>query len=307
MPLSDLRVALVGPGRVGTSLARWATARGATLTWVAASRASGADSLARELGAQPCAASDLSSEGLDLLLLAVPEPALEPLARSLALRPQADCALHTAGGSGAEVLEPLRAGGTRVGTLHPLKAFPRAAAGLAEADGIFLALDGDPEAIELGRRLASAWAARSGVVPAPKRPLYHLAASLAAGGVTTLLAVAAAIARAADLPAEVVGGYVELARGAVEAAGRVSTPAEAITGPVSRGEAETVEAQLGILREVLPELAATVEAVALETLRQVRASAPASQVEGRERLRRSLGSRSPRGRAEPSGSDSRNS
>ncbi|HEV7669408.1 MAG TPA: DUF2520 domain-containing protein [Thermoanaerobaculia bacterium] len=248
--LANLTFSLVGPGRVGSSLAAWATAAGGRLIEVA-----GRD-------------GELSSAGQDLLLVAVPDGALDAVAASLAARPQAAVVLHTSGSRTAEALAPLSQSGSAVGSLHPLKAFPTARPDPSEAHGIFFGLDGDPAAVALGARLAAAWGAQSGEIPPDSRLLYHFAASLAAGGVTTLLAAAADLAGRLELPPGVVGGYLELARGAIDAARETTDPARAITGPAARGDRDTLLAQLANLAEIAPEMAPWVRALAAETLRQ---------------------------------------
>src|SRR4051794_12568957 len=100
-PLDGLSFALVGPGRVGTSLARWLLARGARLRGVARRAPSpGGSALprwARPAGAVATTIDALESGGLDLLLLAVPDPQLPGVVAALASRPQAAVALHTSG------------------------------------------------------------------------------------------------------------------------------------------------------------------------------------------------------------------
>jgi predicted short-subunit dehydrogenase-like oxidoreductase (DUF2520 family) len=251
--LANLTFSLVGPGRVGSSLAAWATAAGARQIAVAGRNS--------EL-------STLSTTGQDLLLVAVPDCALDEVAATLAERPQAAVVLHTSGSRTAQALAPLAHNGSAVGSLHPLKAFPTARPDPAEAHGIFFGLDGDPAAVALGSRLAAAWGAQSGVIPPENRLLYHFAASLAAGGVTTLLAAAADLAGRLDLPPGVVGGYLELARGAIEAAREAPDPARAITGPAARGDRETLLAQLAGLARAAPEMAGWARGLAAETVRQ---------------------------------------
>jgi predicted short-subunit dehydrogenase-like oxidoreductase (DUF2520 family) len=255
-PLAGLRFSLAGPGKVGSSLARWAVAAGAEMV-----AAAGRGSLDR-----------LETAGQDLLLLALPDAALLPAAAVLARRPQAAVALHTSGSLDASVLAPLRAAGSAVGSLHPLKAFPEPLPDPAEARGVFFAVDGDPAARELAKRLAAAWGGVPGEVPPAARPLYHFAATLAAGGVVTLLAAAGEIAGRLGLPEAVTRGYLELARGAVAAAGRTLDAdrplAAAITGPVARGDAATMARQLAALQASAPDALPLAHAIARETLRQ---------------------------------------
>lgn len=250
LPLGGLTFSLLGPGRVGRSLAAWAEAAGATLRQTAGRGGAGT----------------LATEGDDLLLLAVPDGALAGAARELAGRPQARVVLHTAGALDAGVLAPLSPG-SAVGTLHPLKAFPRPLPDPAEAHRVFFALDGDPEAVALGRRLAEAWGGVASEVPPAARPLYHLAATWAAGGVVTLLAAAGEVAGRLGLPPEVAAGYLQLARGALAAAG--DGPAERfLTGPVARGDAPAVGRLLDALAAFVPEKLPLAVELARETLRQ---------------------------------------
>lgn len=258
-PLAGLSMSLVGPGRVGASLASWAVALGARLDAVAGRREGPAAELAARLGGRavpPAELAALDTAGSELLLLAVPDGALASLAETLARRPQAPVALHTAGALGASVLAPLtRVGlrpGSAAGSFHPLKAFPRPLPDLSDAAGTFFALDGAPRARELGERLAAAFGGTSGEVPEELRDLYHLAASVAAGGVTTLVASAGDLARGLGLPPAVSRGYVELARGALAetARGAALAPEDApglertITGPAARGDFETLLREL---------------------------------------------------------------
>ena len=261
-PLRDLSFSLAGPGRVGSSLAAWLAAGGA-----------------RQVGAAGRAGlAGLATAGQDLLLIAVADGALPAVAATLAGRPQAAVALHTSGSLDASVLAPLREAGTAVGSLHPLKAFPHPLTDLRQARGVFFAVDGDPAAQALAFRLVRAWGGVAAEVPAAARPLYHLAASMAAGGVVTLLAAAEEIAQRLGLPGEVTRGYLELCRGALAGALDAHAAGEplgaALTGPAARGDGATVARQLAALAGLAPEKALLVRDLARETLRQRERAVP---------------------------------
>ena len=260
-PLAGLRFSLAGPGRVGSSLAAWLTACGAERVAVAGRR--------EHPGHIPL--YRLRSAGEDLLLVAVSDAALDEVAAELARRPQARVALHTSGSRDASALAPLREGGSAVGSLHPLKAFPEPLPDPAEARGVFFAVDGDVPARELAVRLAETWGGVAAEVPPESRALYHFAATLAAGGVTTLLAAASEIAGRLGLPEEVTRGYLELCRGALNAAARTLDAghplAEAITGPAARGDEETLKRHFEALGNLDPERLPLAEILARETRR----------------------------------------
>lgn len=255
-PLRGLSFSLAGPGRVGSSLAAWLAAAGA--------HQAGAAGRAGLAG--------LATAGQDLLLIAVADGALPAVAATLAGRPQAAVALHTSGSLDASVLTPLRDAGAAVGSLHPLKAFPHPLPDPQQARGVFFAVDGDPAAQALAFRLVQAWGGVAAEVPAAARPLYHLAASMAAGGVVTLLAAAEEIVQRLGLPGEVTRGYLELCRGALAGALEAHAAGEplgaALTGPAARGDGATVTRQLAALAGLAPEKVLLVRDLARETLRQ---------------------------------------
>jgi len=203
--------------------------------------------LAAELDASSVPLAEMSSEGDDLLLLALPEQALGDIAEELSARRQARIALHTAGSTGGEILAPLRRRGTSIGSLHPLRAFAGRVP-YEQAAGTFFAIDGDAEAQELAQRLAGSWSSSAVPIPPESRAIYHLAATLAAGGVVTLVAAACHLAEEAGTPRDVRDGYISLAEGALANLRSVEEPAAAITGPAARGEVLAVEQQIEQLK-----------------------------------------------------------
>jgi predicted short-subunit dehydrogenase-like oxidoreductase (DUF2520 family) len=281
-PLSGLQYALVGPGRVGRSLIGWMGAAGAELVLVAGR---GLPEPSTEAFGGVLTVSELETPQLDLLLLSVPDPALPEVVEALASRPQATVVLHTSGRRGASILAPLRANGSQVGCLHPLRAFPRPLPEPDVASTTFFGLCGDPEAVSLASRLAAAWNAPHGVVPEDARTLYHLSATLAAGGVAAVLTAATTIARASGLPESTLEGYRLLAAGAILALAP-TFEARAITGPAARAELGYAE-QLGELKHLDPALLPLAVELACATLELLdRELGPdAARAELRQRLR----------------------
>jgi predicted short-subunit dehydrogenase-like oxidoreductase (DUF2520 family) len=276
-PLRGLRLALAGAGRVGLSLVAWAQAAGGRAVAVGTRSEASRQRAAQVLGAERVTPlEELTSADTDLLLVAVGDPVLDAVAVTLALRAQAPIVLHVAGSRDASALAPLAAGGVHTGSLHPLRAFPRPLLDPTAGQGIVFATDGDAPAVDLAWQLATAFGGTPVAVPAAQRRLYHFAATLAAGGVVTLLATAAELVRALELDPAVERGYLELARGAVEAAAAAPEPTAAITGPVARGDRDLVFRQLEALAQTLPALTPLARELALQTLRLLLASGPPS-------------------------------
>ena len=273
--IAGLRLALVGPGKVGSSLARWLLARGALLRAVARKSPTRLPRWAAAAGARAVPLEALTTADCDALLVAVPDGAAESVAATLAARPQAPVALHTSGLLTAEALSALRQAGSAIGGLHPLRAFPRAQPSASVASHTFFALQGDPLALAMATRLASALGAPHAEVPAPARALYHLAATWAAGGSVVLLGAAVELHARAGVPPAAANGLAELARGALAAIADPTSPIASLTGPLARGEATYLE-QLAALRDAFPALHPLAVLVALEGLRQLAKKGPLS-------------------------------
>jgi predicted short-subunit dehydrogenase-like oxidoreductase (DUF2520 family) len=269
---------------VGTSLAFWLTDLGAPLAWVA-----GRGPLRFPLpGATPRRSIDQAeNDGLDLLLLAVGDPALEEVAVRLAERRQAPVVLHVSGHHDAEVLAPLRRGGSAVGSLHPLRAFARPCPALREAPGLCFAVDGDAEALALARRIATACGAPSYEIAGDRRRIYHLAASWAAGAVMTVLAAAEEAMQAGSLPRELRSAYLALTTSALAQVDPELPLAAAITGPAARGDRETLDRQRAALGRHDISLLPFFDALRAETERQRRRleAAPSGLQAGSPELR----------------------
>lgn len=260
---------MVGPGKVGASLASWAVAGGAEAIALGVRREDeAARLLAGRLDCVTVPLPRLGSADQDLLLVTVPDPALDEVARTLRRRKQAAVVLHTSGSRDASALAPLAARGSAVGSFHPLKAFPHPLLDPGHGAGVLFGIDGDRAARDLAARLAQAWGASVATIPPAARLPYHFAATLAAGGVVTLLAAVSELMEASGVPRAVLDGYFELARGALTEAQAAEDPAAALTGPVARGDRATVEAELAAVEAVAPELLPAVLAMARESLRQ---------------------------------------
>lgn len=255
---------LVGPGRAGLALVRsWRSAGGDV---VVLARNAAAAERARTAIADPKVGARSLPEAGDLagevLVLAVPDDAITEVARALAPRSAFRFAFHVSGALPASALAPLSPR-TSLGSLHPLRAFG-GVPGETWRDA-FVAVEGEPGAVAAGADLCRRLGARPRPLAAPGKALYHSAATLAAGGVASLLSVASRVWAEAGLDEE--EGRIELSRLAVSAAETASRLPfeEALTGPVARRDIDTIRRHRDALAG-RPEIARLYRFLAAETL-----------------------------------------
>jgi predicted short-subunit dehydrogenase-like oxidoreductase (DUF2520 family) len=236
-------LALVGPGRAGTTL----TLALLELGWEAiavAGRAPDAPSTqaaAACVGARTTLVSD-AGRGATLVIVATPDRAISAAACAVgpSLEPGA-LVLHLAGSVGLDAFAALLElrPDVRVGALHPLQSFPSATMGVERVRSAWAAVAGDAQTEELARALGM----RPFALPDAERPLYHAAAVVASNHLVALLGQVERLAASAGVPFEAFGPLV---RSSVANAFGVG-PARALTGPVSRGDLATVEEHLRTL------------------------------------------------------------
>jgi 2-amino-4-hydroxy-6-hydroxymethyldihydropteridine diphosphokinase len=251
-PDRPLAVVVAGPGRAGSAFATAAEQSGHSV--VAAISRSG-----HALGVGTAVLSwDDDLPDCDLVLLTVPDRALMAAGATLAGRiPPGAIVVHCSGITPLSVLQPLADAGHRIGGLHPLAALPDAERGAMALVGAGMALAGDDDVVDLLGGFARSLGGVPFRIDETGRPAYHAAASIAANHVTTLLGAVEELARAAGVPFEV---YRPLVEGAVEGAFEAG-PAEALTGPVARGDEGTVALQRRAVEEAAPDLLPLLDAL----------------------------------------------
>lgn len=246
----DSSLALVGPGRAGRAFARsWLTAGGHIAHVIVRDIRSSKTTIG---GAAVVAVSASRLPAADILVLAVPDDAIEPVAANLAGRLACRYGFHLSGALASGALAALRRHGAAIASLHPVRPF----IGAENEDwrGAFVAVEGDADALLEGERIATAVGARPYRLSAAHKPLYHASASLAAGGAAAILSVAVRGWVAAGIPEDIARETLAgLASRATAAVGERSFAA-ALTGAVARRDLGTIRAHVEALRSHGPAL-----------------------------------------------------
>ena len=245
-------VGIVGAGAVGTALGA-ALYRAGWPVVAVASRDAARRERFRGLvpGARAFAEAPAILDEVELVILAVPDDAIERLAGELRLY-GGQALVHTSGVLGAEVLEPARAAGTQLGAFHPLVAFADTERAIAALHGATIAVEGDDQLVSHLADMAEALGATAVRLEPGSKAAYHAAAVLAAGGFVALLDAIAELGRAAGLDEQgalaVYGGLIEQTLGNARALGIRA----ALTGPMTRGDVGTLGRHLDALARLAP-------------------------------------------------------
>lgn len=246
------RVAIVGAGNLGSALALALQRAGYAIEAVIA-RSRGeslkkAQKLAKQVGA--VASTDLSGVRAELIWFCVPDAAIARAARSLAEKVEwrGRVALHSSGALSSDELAALRSRGAAVGSVHPLMTFVRGSR--PSLAGVPFALEGDPAAVRLARRVVQDVGGHAYSIRKKDKAAYHAWGTFASPLFTALLATTEQVAvlagvnrkaakqRMIPIVLQTLANYA-----AFGAAG-------AFSGPIVRGDVDTVKRHLRVLRSI---------------------------------------------------------
>ena len=267
--MSTFRIGVIGAGRVGAVLA--AALRAAGHEIVAAAGES--DASRRRIdallpGVAVAKPTDVARRS-DLLLLTVPDDMLSNvvtmLSASGAIR-EGQVVVHTSGRHGLAVLAPAREVGARTIAMHPAMTFTGTEVDLPRLEGCVFGVTADAADRELTEGLVADLGGRPMWVPEDRRTLYHAGLAHGANHLVTLVAEAMEIlsAAGADDPAATLRPLLTAALDNALDQGDA-----ALTGPIVRGDVETVRAHVADLAANAPQTLPSYVAMAHATLDRV--------------------------------------
>lgn len=266
---NPLTVGVVGAGRVGAVLA--AALRSAGHDVVAAAGESDASRRRIEslLPGVPVTKPSEAARRSDLLLLTVPDDMLGNVVAMLSASGAihaGQVVAHTSGRHGLSVLAPAAATGARTIALHPAMTFTGTDVDLPRLAGCVFGVTAAPAERELTERLVADLGGRPTWVAEELRTLYHAALAHGANHLVTLVSQAMELlaATGAEDPAATLRPLLTAALDNALADGDA-----ALTGPIVRGDVETVRAHLADIEATAPHTLPSYVAMARATVDRV--------------------------------------
>src|ERR1700674_287622 len=247
------RIAIVGPGRLGRALTLELKRAGYTIAEIVSRNNAGSRRKARELARKVearASTGDNARLDADLVWFCVPDREIAAASRQLASLTswRRRTALHSSGALASGELKALRRLGAAVASVHPLMTF--VSGSIPSLKGVPFAVEGDAAAVRVARGIVRDLGGEAFTIRNQHKAAYHAWGAFASPLLVAALVTAEQLARAAGLSAvEARKKMLPIVRQTIanyEALG----PAGAFSGPIVRGDAETVSKHLQALRKV---------------------------------------------------------
>jgi predicted short-subunit dehydrogenase-like oxidoreductase (DUF2520 family) len=262
------RIAIVGPGRLGSALALELRRAGYRISEIVsgnsiASRRN-AGALAKQVQARVATARS-HLEG-DLIWFCVPDREIARAAGQLTevVDWSGKLALHSSGALASDELRVLRKRGAAVASVHPLMTFVRGS--VASLNGVAFALEGDPAAVRVARRIVRDLGAETFSISSKRKTAYHAWGAFTSPLLIALLVTAERVAHVAGLStAQARRKMLPIVQQTLANYAKLG-PAGAFSGPIVRGDTQVVRQHLQELKNV-PQARAVYLALARAGLR----------------------------------------
>lgn len=268
-------VAIIGAGRVGCSIGVLLARSGYAVTGVAARTLASAEQAAAFIGAgAPTADVVQAASGSDIVFITTPDRAIREscnaIAAGKALKP-GSLVVHTSGAHTLDLLEGAGACGAYRAVLHPLQSLASREDGSRNLPGSYFRVEADPEALGSAREIMKALGGIELVMPGwtsdnQSAALYHAGAVAVSNYFVAIVDYGLKFYEAlgADKQ-EALKAVLPLIRGTLHNIETLGVP-DALTGPIMRGDGETVKQHLEAMRQRKPELMRLYRELAVHTV-----------------------------------------
>ena len=269
-------IAVIGAGKVGTAVGYLLQRKGHHIAIaVTTSQASLENAasylpetrLVRDAG-EALADTDVAAN-VDVILITTKdwqiESACEKLAASGRLTPS-HTVIHMSGAASLDLLSSAREAGAGVASLHPIQSFANIELAVERLPGSYFGLTAEGAARKVALRIADDLDGQVVEVADEHKTLYHAAACVASNYLVTLVYTAQKLYEAAGFEERAaIEAMMPLIKGTLANIESVGT-APALTGPIARGDAETVEQHLKKLVVMGEEIVETYRMLGLRTV-----------------------------------------
>ncbi|NPU82936.1 MAG: DUF2520 domain-containing protein [Syntrophaceae bacterium] len=257
---SRVRITVIGLGKVGTAMAVLLQKAGYPLAALYDVSPEARERAVSATGAFAAAGSAEAASRGDAVFITTGDDRILPVCREIASGKgfrKGQTAVHMSGAGGLDLLQPAREAGAFRASIHPMQAFADSAMALQNLPGSIFGVTADEPAREWAVRIVQHLGGTPFFVAEENKALYHAAACMASNYLVTLIRQVEKVFESIGMDREAaVRAIWPLVAGTLKNIETMGT-VQALTGPVARGDAGTIDKHLAAFREKLPHLLET--------------------------------------------------
>ncbi|MFW6124113.1 MAG: Rossmann-like and DUF2520 domain-containing protein [Acidobacteriota bacterium] len=244
------RVAVIGAGRLGTTLGRALLKKGFTITAISCRSLSSAKKSAEIIGQGfPLTDNKKAIKNAEIIALTVPDDQIKDLVNELSSTElKHKFIFHCSGILSSEILEPLKESGAVTACIHPIQSFSINSRDSQVFKDIYFSVEGNKKAQKLSNEIIKKLGGCCFPIDPKNKPLYHTACTMASNYLVVLLGLAENLLEKAGVKKEFRKGMLfPLVKGTLNNINRDGI-VRSLTGPIARGDIETLKSHLKCLK-----------------------------------------------------------
>jgi predicted short-subunit dehydrogenase-like oxidoreductase (DUF2520 family) len=248
-------VSIIGAGIVGTAMGKLLESRGYEIAAVAARTQTSLDRASSYLDAH--ATNDVAEAARlgDIIFITTSDDYVQAACEDIAARggfTVDDFVFHTSGALPLSALGGAKHAGARVGSIHPMQAFATIDGAIDSLPGSVFGVTAEDEALMVASDIVRDLGGEVIVVKDEDKALYHAAACAVSNYLVTLFDYAESLYQVIGVPEDIARqAFMPLLKGTVDNIAKLG-PAQALTGPIARGDVGTITRHLEAIDRSAP-------------------------------------------------------
>jgi predicted short-subunit dehydrogenase-like oxidoreductase (DUF2520 family) len=246
-------IAIIGAGRLGTSLAFAMSKKGYTIKALSCRSKNSVEESRQKIGhGIPSTDNVQTADKGEIIFLTVPDDEIERVVKELESSPldwEGKVVLHCSGLLTSKALDPLKSKGAYTASVHPCLSFPKKQNKHDIFQNIFFALEGDEIAVAVTKNIVNKIGALHFIIRSENKACYHTACSMASNMSVVLLYTAISLLSECGIGENEAKKVLwPLVEGTLHNVNKIDI-LSALTGPVARGDLTTIKKHLAELNK----------------------------------------------------------
>lgn len=264
-----LEIGFIGAGKVGKALGLYFSSHGLNVSGYYSRTYESAKDAAVLTSSTAFNSIKSLADSSNVIFITVPDQALPEIdceaASAIGELESEPCFIHSSGAFSSDILAELKMAGFEVGSIHPLMSFGDPYASAERLNGTWFTLEGTDKAVSFAGSLLERTGGKFFLIKAEDKPLYHAGASVVSNFLVTLLESGIRLFEATGMDRDdVLHAILPLIDATISNIRKKGTIG-ALTGPIVRGDYDTVRVHLKAIGERMPSELELYRAMALKT------------------------------------------
>lgn len=249
-----MKYSIIGCGRVGSTLGYLLKKAGHRIVYISTVTRESLGKASEFVRPEEKGVTNPPALRAEVIFITVPDDEIETVVGELEKKdPTGKYFFHTSGSKSSQILDPLKKSGSYTGSIHPLKAFAEPENAVETMEDTYFCIEGDDQARKKAQDIIELLEGNTLQIKTDEKALYHASAAIASNLLIALEDSAFQIMEDLGMKRkDVREAFLPLIKGTLDNLEELGTK-KGLTGPVLRGDIETVKKHLKVLRK-FPEI-----------------------------------------------------